>query len=78
MSCYGHGVRRQVLRANITSRIVRPGQDEPLDDDWLSRSPEERIEGVWELTKLCHAWRGENPDELRLQRTVISIQRDFR
>lgn len=36
----------------IHSRIVRPGEPMPPDDDWSERSMDERIEAVWELTKI--------------------------
>ena len=28
----------------------------PVDDEWLTRTAEERIEAVWMLTQICHAW----------------------
>ncbi len=64
-------------RANrrMTSRIVRPGQDEPADLDWQGMSIEERMQAVWELTKLCYAWTDDDPSALRLQRSVVHIQR---
>jgi hypothetical protein len=39
----------------MTVRIIRDGTPEPPDNDWASASPEERIEAVWTLTKLCLA-----------------------
>jgi hypothetical protein len=68
-------MQQRSSRAIITTRIIRPGQDAPPDDDWLDRTVEERIEGVWTLTKLCHAWVEEDAGELRLRRTVGRIQR---
>jgi hypothetical protein len=41
----------------ITVRVIRQGQAEPFDDAWAGASPEERIEAVWTLTKLCLAWK---------------------
>lgn len=62
----------------ITVRVIRDGRPEPLDDEWIGSSPEERIEAVWSLTKLCLAWNNFVADEPRLQRTVTRIQRPRR
>jgi hypothetical protein len=58
----------------MTVRIIRNGV-EPGDDGWMDFSPEDRIEAVWTLTKLCLAWNNHQTDEPRLQRTVTRIQR---
>ena len=68
-------MQRRSIRTDITSRIIRPGQDVPPEDDWLDRTMEERIAAVWELTKLCHAWVEDGAGELRLRRTFSRIQR---
>ena len=65
-------------REQMTVRVIRDGRPEPLDDEWIGSSPEERIEAVWTLTKLCLAWNNLVADELRLQRTVTRIQRSGR
>ena len=59
----------------ITSRVIRPPESEPYQDEWLNYSPEERIEAVWTLTKACMQWNAVSSDEPRLQRTVTRIQR---
>ncbi len=59
----------------MTTRVVRTGQTLPLDDDWLACSVEERLAGVWELTKLCLAWSKGTSHEPRLQRSVGNVQR---
>ena len=59
----------------ITTRVLRNGQAEPRENEWLNYSPEERIEGVWILTKLCMAWNNNLINEPRLQRTVTRVQR---
>ena len=59
----------------ITVRVIRDGLPEPPDDDWMMASPEERIEAVWMLTKLCLAWNNLSTSETRLQRTVTRLQR---
>jgi hypothetical protein len=59
----------------IKVRVIRDGLPEPPDDDWLNASPEERIEAVWTLTKLCLAWNKPLAIEPRLQRTVTRLQR---
>ena len=68
-------MKNRIVRANVTSRIFRPGQLPPPDDEWLERPIEERIAGVWELTKLCHAWSEGVANEPRLQRSISRIQR---
>lgn len=59
----------------ITTRVLRNGQAEPRENEWLNYSPEERIEGVWMLTRLCLSWNNDLINEPRLQRTVTRIQR---
>jgi hypothetical protein len=59
----------------ISGRVLRDGRGESIDDDWSDSSPEERIEAVWTLTKLCLAWNDQLADEPRLQRTVTRLQR---
>lgn len=59
----------------ITVRVIRDGLPEPPDNDWLMASPEERVEAVWMLTKLCLAWNNPSESEPEFQRTVTRIQR---
>ena len=59
----------------MTVRVIRDGQPEPLENEWLMTSPEERIEAVWTLTKLCMAWNEHSDREPRLQRTITRVQR---
>jgi hypothetical protein len=59
----------------IKVRVIRDGLPEPPDNDWMMASPEERIEAVWMLTKLCLAWNNSSASEPRLQRTVTRLQR---
>jgi hypothetical protein len=40
----------------ITSRIIRPGAQEPSEDYWVRATPAERMNAVWELTLLCLQW----------------------
>jgi hypothetical protein len=65
-------------REEMNVRVIREGCAEPEDEDWISSSPEERIEAVWTLTKLCIKWNDRLADEPRLQRTVTHIQRSER
>lgn len=62
----------------MTGRVIRPGQPEPPDLDWQTMSIEQRIEAVWELTKLSYAWNHDDPGALRLQRSVVHVQRPRR
>lgn len=62
-------------RRSAVTRIVRVGSatapawtHEPLTSG-------QRMERVWELTRLCLAMQGAQADELRLQRSAVRIQR---
>jgi len=68
---------KQPLRS-IESRIMRPGEAAPSDNDWSSFTPSERIAGVWELTQQCLAWHREGGQEPRLQRDVTRVIRKGR
>jgi len=60
----------------ITVRVIRDGSPEAPDNYWSKVSPEERIEAVWTLTKLCVAWNKPSTDVPRLQRTVTRVGPD--
>ena len=62
-------------REQLSVRVIRDGRSGARDDEWIGTSPEERIEAVWTLTKLCLAWNESPAREPRLQRTVTHIQR---
>jgi hypothetical protein len=62
-------------RRDITTRIIRPGEPVSPDVDWLSRTAEERVAAVWELTSLCQAWRQAGAGEPRLDRSVSRVLR---
>lgn len=65
-------------KRKITARVIRPG-DPVLPD--LVPDPEtasERIRLVGELARACMGWRHDRPDDVRLQRTVVRIQRPQR
>jgi hypothetical protein len=64
-----------MTRKVVTSRVLRDGQDELQEQDWLAVPIEERIEAVWTLTKICLAWSDADCDEPRLQRSVSRAQR---
>ena len=59
----------------IKVRVIRNGSPEAPDNDWLLATPEERVEAVWTLTKLCLAWNNPSESEPEFQRTVTRIQR---
>jgi hypothetical protein len=61
-------------RRQATTRVLRAGEPEPPDLHWQGLSLDERIEEVWNLTKLAYAWRGEDLDALPLQRSVTRVQ----
>jgi len=62
----------------MSIRIIRDGEEEAAENEWKDSSPEERIEAVWTLTRLCLAWNNHLTNEPRLQRTVTRIQRSSR
>jgi hypothetical protein len=59
----------------LLTRVIRAGESAP--EKWAEKvsTPEARMKAVWELTLLCLAWRKEPIGELRLQRSVVRIQR---
>ncbi len=74
-ACYNCPMLEASPNKEISVKIIRDGQAEPFDKAWENSSPEERIEGVWTLTKLCLAWNNHLTDEPRLQRNITRIQR---
>ena len=62
-------------RANLATRVIRAGERTPAKMSEIVSTPESRMEAVWDLTLMCLAWRGEPVSELRLQRSVVRIQR---
>jgi hypothetical protein len=62
----------------ISIRIIRDGQSETVDNGWADTTPEDRIEAVWILTRLCLAWNDQLTDEPGLQRTITRLQRSAR
>ena len=63
------------MKEKITVRVIRKGEPEPQDDDWAMATMEERIEGVWTLTKLCMEWNNPAGSEPKFQRTITRVQR---
>ena len=62
----------------IPVRLIRNGSPEPPDRDWSMATPEERIEAVWTLTKLCWGWNNPSEDEPRMQKHVTRVIRGQR
>ena len=59
-----------------STRVIR---GRPVGRDvsgWEAASPDERMEAVWDLTRVLVNWTG--PGEPRLQRSVCRIQRSKR
>lgn len=80
-----HFVRAIIFRMHedsqdkeVTVRDIRNGSPEPPDRDWSKATPEERIEAVWTLTKLCWGWDDPSEDELRMQRNITRVIRGKR
>ena len=64
-----------VVRRNITSRVIRKGDFQSEELEWENSTLEERMNAVWELTRLCLAWQTDQNDEPRLQRSISRVQR---
>lgn len=60
------------------TRVLRRGDPHPHEQEWEDATPEERINAVWELTRLCLAWQTDQEDEPRLQRSISRVQRPKR
>jgi hypothetical protein len=75
LTCYNCSVHDSSQRKKMSVRVIREGESEAPENDWTGTSPEERIEAVWMLTKLCMAWNEHSNSEPRLQRTVPRLQR---
>ena len=60
-------------RKGITTRIIRQAPPPVERSDWEGSTPEERLNAVWLLTRLCLEWS--ETGESRLQRSVCRIQR---
>lgn len=70
---------RRAARANMWTRVIRPGESANLsiEDDryWLRLSPSERVTLVWQLTVDAWEFAGERIGEQRLRRSVTRILR---
>lgn len=64
-------------RRSITVRVLREGQEEPRDD-WAGTTMGERMEAVWQLTRLCMEWNRSETGEPRLRRSVVRVLRGGR
>ncbi|HEV7698603.1 MAG TPA: hypothetical protein VGO43_00090 [Pyrinomonadaceae bacterium] len=65
----------------ITTRLSRSGERPDREFDvqfWQGLTSEVRANAVWEMVVDHWEMEGKDPDELRLQRSVESIQRDGR
>jgi hypothetical protein len=71
-------MERTSPRKNVITRVIRNGHPLTQESHWNKATPEQRIEGVWDLTLLCLAWRSKQADEPRLQRSISRIQRPQR
>jgi len=62
-------------RRNITSRTIRPGEPLPSEEYWDTATPEERMNAVWELTRLCLFWKTGDIAEPRLDKQITRVIR---
>ena len=58
----------------ISVSVFPNGEPEPPDINWSMATMEERIEGVWTLTKLAMGWN-ESSDVPRMQKTITRVIR---
>jgi hypothetical protein len=59
-------------RRRIWTRVISK-RSRPFRNDWAGTSPEERVEAVWLLSKLCYAWNSNQFDEPRLQSLLLEF-----
>jgi hypothetical protein len=61
----------------IVARFVRQGSDEREFDDrfWRELGPVKRLEAVWDLVLEASAWKGADPGQSRLQRSLLRVER---
>lgn len=63
-------------RDDVTIRIGTLGDSDALSREyWASIPPVERLAQVWDLVCEYAAWRTPDAGELRLQRSVLRLQR---
>ena len=67
-----------VEKRHITARVIRPGDAAGPDLVPDPQSASERLRMVGVLTRACMGWQLERPEDVRLQRTVVRIQRPQR
>ena len=65
-------------RRVVTARAVRGTDFEEDAKEWAGTTPEQRMEAVWDLTRLCLLWNSREQDAPRLQRSIIRAQRKSR
>ena len=61
----------------ISVRLVRQGAEEREFDDrfWRELGPVKRLEAVWDIVLEAAAWKGDDPGQSRLQRSLLRVER---
>jgi hypothetical protein len=61
----------------VVARLVRQGAEEREFDDlfWRELGPVKRLEAVWDMVLDAATWKGEDPGQSRLQRSLLRIER---
>jgi len=61
----------------VSARFVRQGPDEREFDDrfWRELGPVKRLEAVWDMVLEASVWKGEDPGQSRLQRSLLRVER---
>lgn len=60
-------------RERMTVRVIRDSTPDTETGEWIGTSPEDRIEAVWILTRLCLAWNEQSDCEPRLQELLLTF-----
>ena len=61
-------------RPGATSRVIRPDEPMPKDDDWADQTMAERLEAVWSLTRTAYGWT-HGDAEPRMDKSVVRVIR---
>ncbi|MEQ1892542.1 MAG: hypothetical protein ABL998_08385 [Planctomycetota bacterium] len=58
-------------------RLVKQGPEEREFDDrfWRELGPVKRLEAVWDMVLEAAVWKGEDPGQSRLQRSLLRVER---
>ena len=70
--------RQKWLEIAARLQSLPPAERQRIQDrmsEWARMTPDERVAVLWDTVLEEQAWRGVDADQLRLQRSVVRIQR---